>query len=212
MRRIPIVGIVALAAMVALPALAQDMVLPPHNMRPFQGGPPDWRGPGGNRGGAGGNRGQHGGPHIGQWLKKNQNLTAAQQEEKLREDPDFQKLPPQQQQHLIDRLHEFNSLPPQQRQRMLTRMDAFEHLTPEQQQHARQIFGQIRQLPDNRRQEFRKGIRQLADAPAEQRQAILDSDEFRNNYTDNERDLMQQVVKLNILPAKSAPEPPPEKK
>ncbi len=188
--------------MTALPALAQDMVLPPRNMRPFQGGPPNWRGPGGDKG-------QHRGPHIGQWLKRNQNLTVAQQEQKLRDDPEFQKLPPQQQQHLIDRLHQFNNLPPQQRQRMLTRMDAFEHLTPEQQQQARQIFGQIRQLPDERRQQFRQGIRQLADAPVEQRQSILDSNEFRNNYTDNERDLMQQIVKLNILPPKGAPEPPP---
>ncbi len=205
MRRIHIIGILALAAMTALPAFAQEMVLPPRRVRPFQGGPPNWRGPGGNRG-------QHGGPHIGQWLKKNQNLTTEQQEQKLRDDPEFQKLSPQQQQHLIERLHQFNSLPPQQRQRMLTRMDAFEHLTPEQQQQARQLFGQIKQLPNDRRQQFRNGIRRLADAPAEQRQSILDSNEFRNNYTDTERDLMQQVVKLNILPPKGAPEPPPDKR
>ncbi len=195
--------------MTALPAFAQDMVLPPHSMRPFQGGPPNWRGPGGEKGQ---HQGQRRGPHIGQWLKRNQNLTEAQQEQKLRDDPEFQKLPPQQQQHLVERLHQFNSLPPQQRQRMLTRMDAFEHLTPEQQQQARQIFGQVKQLPEDRRQGFRKGIRQLADAPAEQRQSLLDSNDFRNNYTDNERDLMQQIMKLNILPPKGAPEPPPDKR
>ncbi len=203
-----ILGVLALAAMLAMPALAQDMVLPPRTFRPFQGRPPDWRGPGGPPG----ERGQRRGPHIGQWLKKNQNLTAAQQEQKLRDDPEFQKLPPQQQQHLVERLHEFNSLPPQQRQRMLTRMDAFEHLTPDQQQQARQIFGQIRQLPDDRRQQFRRGIRQLADAPPEQRQAMLDSNDFRNNYTDNERDLMRQVVHLNILPPRGTLEPPQQPK
>jgi Protein of unknown function (DUF3106) len=203
-RKIHILGVMVLAAVSAPPALAQDMVLPPRNFRPFQGGPPNWRGPGGEKG-------QHRGPHIGQWLKRNQNLTVDQQEQKLRDDPEFQKLTPQQQQHLIDRLHQFNSLSPQQRQRMLTRMDAFEHLSPEQQQQARQIFGQIRQLPDGRRQQFRQGLRQLADAPPEQRQAMVESNDFRNNYTENERDLMQQVVKLNILPPKGAPEPPADK-
>ncbi len=199
MRRLKIIGGLFLATLVAVPALAQDIVGPPRGFRPFQGKGPAWRGPGGQRRA----------PHIGQWLKKNQDLPVDQQEQKLRDDPDFQKLPPQQQQHLIDRLHQFNSLSPQQRQRMLTRMDAFEHLTPEQQQQARQIFGEVRQMPEDRRQQFRKGIRQLADASAEQRTAMLDSPEFRNAYNDKERDLMGQIVKLNILPPKGAPEPPP---
>ncbi|HVP42455.1 MAG TPA: DUF3106 domain-containing protein [Terriglobales bacterium] len=200
MQRLKIIGGLLLAALTAVPALAwQEMAGPPRRFRPFQGKGPGWMGPGGQRRG----------PHIGQWLKKNQGLPMDQQEQKLRDDPEFQKLPPEQQQHLIERLHHFNNLPPQQRQRMLSRMDAFEHLTPEQQQQARQIFTQIRQLPDERRQPFRKGMRQLADAPAEQRGTLLDSPEFRSAYTDNERDLMRQIVKLDILPPKGAPENPP---
>jgi hypothetical protein len=204
-----IIGVLALAAVTAAPAFAwQDMVMP-RDFRPFQGKAPDWRGPGGEKG-------QRRGPHIGQWLRKNQNLSLDQQVQALRDDPEFQKLPQQQQQHLIDRLHQFNTLPPQQRQRMLTRMDAFEHLTPEQQHQAREIFGQIRQLPDARRQEFRKGIHQLADAPPEQRATMLESPDFRNNYTDNERDLMRQIVKLDILPPRGGPDgpppPPPDKR
>ena len=213
MRAIHIIAVLALAAVAAVPGVAQRMPSPPRNLRPFQGQgkPPDWRGPAGQ----GGNRGQHRAPHIGQWLRKNQNLPADQQEQALRADPEFQKLPEQQQQHLIDRLHQFNNLPPQQRERMLARMDAFEHLTPEQQEQARQIFGQIRQLPDQRRQQFRRGMRQLAEAPAKQRAGMLESNDFRNNYTDNERDLMRQVVDLNILPPKGALEnggPPPDKR
>lgn len=203
MRRMHIVGMLVLAAVAAVSAVAQDMVRPPRSFRPFQGKPPQWRG---------GPGGQRRGPHIGQWLKKNQNLTVNQQEQALKDDPEFQKLPPQQQQHLMDRLRQFNNLPPQERQRMLMRMDTFEHLTPEQQKQAREIFGQVRQMPDDRRQLFRKGIRQLSDAPADQRQAMLDSPEFRNTFRDNERDLMQQIVKLDILPPKGAPEPPPDKR
>ncbi|HYX69616.1 MAG TPA: DUF3106 domain-containing protein [Terriglobales bacterium] len=204
-----IIEVLLLAFIVAAAAPAaawQELVGPPRKFRPFQGKGPDWRGPDGNRG-------QQRRPHIGQWLKRNQKLPANQQEQALRSDPEFQKLPPEQQQRLVDRLHQFNSLSPQQRERMLSRMDAFEHLPPEKQQQARQMFGQIRQMPEDRRQLFRKGIHQLADAPAEQRQAILDSPDFRNNYTDNERDLMQQIVKLDILPPKGGPDgPPPDKK
>ena len=206
-RKMKIIGVLVLAAVAAAPTFAlQDMVRPPRTFRPFQGKPPDWRGPAGEKG--------QRRPHIGQWLKKNQNLTVDQQEKALRADPEFQKLPPQQQQHLIERLQKFNSLPPQQRQRMLTRMDAFEHLTPEQQHQAREIFGQIRQLPDERRQQLRKGMRQLADAPADQRPAMLDSPEFHSTYTDHERDLMRQIVNLDILPPRGGPDgpPPPDKR
>ena len=207
MKRIRIIGVVALAAMVAVPAVAlQEIGAPPRprNFRPFQGKPPDWRGPGGDK-----NQPRRNRPHIGQWLKKNQNLPVDQQEQALRSDPEFQKLPAQQQQHLLDRLHQFNSLPPNQRQRMLSRMDAFEHLTPEQQQQARQIFGQVRQMPEDRRQSFRKGLRQLADMPPDQRQAALDSPAFRKNFSDEERGLMRQVVDLNVLPERGAPENAP---
>lgn len=195
---------VLVALLMSAPAFAwQALAGPPRGFHPYQGqgkGAPDWRGP---AGGHGQRR-----PHIGQWLRKNQNLPMDQQERALRSDPEFQKLPSQQQQHLIERLHEFNNLPPQKRERMLARMDTFEHLSPEQQHQARQIFGQVRQMPPERREQFRKGIRQLADAPAEQRTGMLDSQDFQNNYTDNERGLMRQIVQLNILPPKAAPEPP----
>ena len=211
MKRVHIIGVLALAAATALPAMGQDFGSFRPSFGPMQTKPPDWHG-GGNQG----QRRNQNRPHIGQWLQKNQNLSLDQQEQALRSDPDFQKLPQQQQQHLLDRLRQFNSLPPNQRQRMLTRMDAFEHLTPEQQQQARQIFGQIRQMPEDRRQLFRKGTRQLADAPAEQRQTMLDSTDFRSTYTDNERDLMRQIVKLDVLPPKgegqNPPPPPPDRR
>ena len=198
MKKVHIFGVVALAASCALPVAAQDFGgYRPPTFGPMQTKPPDWR--------ANNQKKNQKGPHIGQWLQKNQSLPVDQQVQQLQNDPDFQKLPQPQQQRLLDRLKQFNALPPNQRQRMLTRMDAFEHLTPEQQQQARQIFTQVRQMPDDRRQLFRAGTRQLADAPADQRQAMLDSPEFRARYTDNERGLMRQIVQLDILPPKAEP-------
>ncbi len=211
MKRAHIVGALALAAAIALPASAQDFGNFRPKFGPMQTKPPEWRGGGPNNQKRNQNR-----PHIGQWLQKNQNLPVDQQVQSLQNDPDFQKLSQQQQQRLLDRLKQFNALPPTQRQRMLTRMDAFEHLTPEQQNQARQIFTQVRQMPDDRRQLFRRATRQLADAPADQRQAMLDSPEFRATHTDNERDLMRQIVKLDVLPPKgegqNPPPPPPDRR
>ena len=168
---------------------------------------PSWRGPGIPPQGA--RKGPQKHPHIGQWLKKHQGLSLADQEKALTSDPDFQNLPQDKQDHLKERLREFNNLPPDQRQRILQRMDAFEHLTPEQQDQARQIFTRVRQMPDEQRKHFREGMRQLADAKPEQRQNLVDSSDLRSRYTDEERGLMKQFVNLNVLPDRNEPEPPP---
>ncbi len=177
----------------------------PSPAAPFQG-----RGMGGPPGGGPGMRRGQDHPHIGQWLKKNQNLSPEEQEKKLTSDPEFQKLPPQKQNKLLERLRQFNSLPPDQRKRIVHRMDRFEHLTPEQQEQARQIFDRVRQMPDDRRQQFRQGMRQLVDLPPDKRLAAIDSPDFRGRYNDEERGLMRQVVNLNVLP-EHAEAPPPQR-
>jgi DNA-directed RNA polymerase subunit F len=192
------------AAWTALPAMARERGFgrsPAGIQMHAQQQQPSWRGPGGPPPSTqGGPRKGLKRPHIGQWLKKNQNLSPQDQEKALASDPEFQKLPPEKQSQLKERLREFNNLPPEQRQRILQRMDAFEHLTPEQQEQARQIFGQVRQMPEDQRRRFREGMHQLADAKPEQRQAMLDSPEFHDKYTDEERGLMHQFVSLNVLP------------
>ncbi len=169
---------------------------------------PTYRGPGGPPQGRGPMR-KRGGPHIGQWLKKNQNLSLQDQEKALANDPEFQKLPPDKQDHFKERLRDFNNLTPEQRQRILQRMDAFEHLTPDQQEQARKIWGQVRQMPDGQRRHFRQGMRELAGAKPEERAALLDSPDFHSKYTDEERGLMKQFVELNVLPDRNEPDPTP---
>src|ERR1700751_5308214 len=52
------------------------------------------------------------GPHLGNWLQSHQGESFVGQENALRREPGFNRLPQQQQQRLIDRLHQLDTMPP----------------------------------------------------------------------------------------------------
>ncbi len=138
----------------------------------------------------GGNRLHGPGPHQGDWLRNHQGLSPEQQEQALRSDPGFQKLPAQRQQQLMNQLQRFNRLTPEQRQTMLQRMETWEHLTPEQRQQARMVWDRFRQLPDDRRQAVHQAYQRLLNMPPEQRQRVMSSDRFRSMFNDDERGII----------------------
>jgi hypothetical protein len=137
------------------------------------------------------------GPHRGDWLRKYGTLPAPQQEQQLRQDPSFRSLPPEQQQKLVDRLHNFNSLSPNGKARVLERMETFEHLSPQQQQQARGLFQQYKRLPEDRQGKVSQAYHQLRELPPEQRAQALNSEEYRNNFSDQERDLLRGMTDLS---------------
>ena len=141
------------------------------------------------------------GPHRGDWLRKYFALPQSQQEQKLRQDPAFQNLSPDKQQHLLDRLRQFNSNPPEKKQQILNRMENYEHMTPEQQQNAQNLFQRYRGLPEDQRTKVSTAYRRLRGMPPEQRSQLMNSDEFRNNYTEEERDLLRGMTELNVGPS-----------
>jgi hypothetical protein len=143
------------------------------------------------------------GPHKGDWLRKYFALPANQQEQKLEQDPAFRTLPPERQQHLLDRLRKFNSEPPQKKQQILNRMETFEHMTPEQQKAAQGLFQRYHALPDDRRARVSQEYRRLRGMPPEQRAQLMNSDEFRNNFNDDERDLLKGMTDLSVGPNRS---------
>ncbi len=165
-----------LAASLALPAFSQG------------GG----KGPnGGNRPtlGAGANQ-RRPGPHFGDWLRKNLNSPSEQKQKDLQNDPKFKSLPPERQQQLLNRLQKFNSMTPDQQQKILRRMEVWEHMTPEQHQQARGLMDRMRALPDERRNAVRDQFRILGPMTPDQRQRAMNSDQFRRNFNDDERDLI----------------------
>jgi Protein of unknown function (DUF3106) len=136
------------------------------------------------------------GPHRGDWLRKYGDLPAQQQEQQLRQDPRFRNLAPEQQQHLLDTLRSFDNLPPDRKATVLNRMETFEHLTPQQQQQARGLFQQYRALPQDRRSKVSQAYHELQGLPPDQRSQLLNSEQYRNSFSDNERALLKGMTDL----------------
>jgi hypothetical protein len=147
--------------------------------------------------------------HAGNWLRRYKDLPPAQQRRALENDPQFRRLPPQQQAQLRQRLQHFSSQPPQQQERMLNRMETWEHLTPNQKQQSRQLFQQFKQLPPDRRQAVNRAIRGMRGLTPEQRDRLIDSDEYRNEFSPGERGLLRGASRLPLAPGEGLhPEPP----
>src|SRR3954468_116255 len=150
-------------------------------------------------------KGQHRpGPHFGDWLRKNLNTPPAQQQKALENDPKFQKLPPERQERLKQRLQEFNALPTDQQQKILERMEKWEHMTPEQHQQARALFDRMRPMPDERRNAIRQQMHAFSTMSLDQRQKFMNSDQYKKEFSSDERDVMQQWLMLRDKNTESA--------
>jgi hypothetical protein len=142
------------------------------------------------------------GPHRGDWLRKYMALPPSQQEQQLQNDPAFRSLPPERQDKLIERLRKFNSQPAEKKAQILNRMETFEHMTPQEQQQARNLYSRYRNLSDDQKSKVSQAYRQLRGMPPPAREQALNSDEYRNNFSDDERDLLRGMTALNVEPAK----------
>lgn len=148
--------------------------------------------------------------HSGDWLRRYKDLPPEEQERALQNDPAFRRLPPMQQQRLRQRLQHFSDLPPEEQLRVLNRMETWEHLTREQKQQARQIFIQMRELPPARRFLVRQAVRELRAMPPDQREREIDSNQYRNRFTDQEREMIRGISRLPLAPPEGPPPGPAE--
>lgn len=144
------------------------------------------------------------GPHFGDWLRKNLNTPPAQQQKALESDPKFQKLPPERQEKLKQRLQEFNALPTDQQQKILERMEKWEHMTPDQHKQARALFDRMRPMPDERRNAIRQQMHAFSTMTPDQRQKFINSDQYKKEFSSDERDVMQQWLTLRDNNTESA--------
>ena len=140
------------------------------------------------------------GPHAGDWLRGHGDEPLDQQMRELQSDPKFRQLSPERQQQLVNRLNRFNSLPPQRRERMLNELDVIEHMTPQQQQRARSMFSDLKLLPEDRRRALSGAFRDLRMMPPEDRQRALDSEDYRRNYSDKEREILRGMTEMGLYP------------
>ena len=147
--------------------------------------------------------------HMPQWMARHSNLSPADQQKALEKEPGFRDLPPQTQQALRNRLTQLNNMNPEQRRRMLEHTEIMERLTPQQRQQFRSAAEQYRGLPDDRRRMVARAFRDLREMPEPQRQAILNSDRFRGQFSDQERNTLSGLLSVEpYLPVERPNEGP----
>ena len=132
--------------------------------------------------------------HLGQWMDRHNNLPLTEQQRALEKEPGFRDLPQQTQQRMRDRLTQLNNMTPEQRRRTLEHAEAMEHLSPPQRQQVRGALEQYRGLPEDRRRLVARAFRDLREMPQPQRQAILNSDRFRGQFSDQERNTLSGLL------------------
>ncbi len=132
--------------------------------------------------------------HLGPWLNQHQNMSLDAQERALRNEPGFNRLPPARQQRLFNRLQQLNAMPPAQRARTLDRLETWERLSPGQRQQVRIGIQQVNEMPFPRQQLMHKAVRDLSEFPPDQRQSILNSPQFRHQFSDSEREVLGTLM------------------
>jgi hypothetical protein len=134
--------------------------------------------------------------HLGSWLQSHQGQPFSSQENSLRREQGFSRLPQQQQQRLIDRLHQLDTMPPQQRQRTLGRIENMERLSPDRRQAVRGSAQELSSMDPARKQQVRGAFRALRDLPPGQREQVLNSPAYRSMYSDHERQVLGNLLSV----------------
>ena len=132
--------------------------------------------------------------HLAQWMDRHRNLPLPQQQQALEREPGFRDLPAQTQQRMQDRLTQLNNMPPEQRKRLLERTEALEQLSPQQRQQVRGALQQLSSLPVDRRRLVARAFRDLREMPVPQRDAVLASDRFHGQFSDQERGTLSGLL------------------
>ena len=134
--------------------------------------------------------------HLGNWLQNHQGESFTGQENALRHEPGFSRLPQPQQQRLIDRLHQLDTMTPQQRQRWIGRNENMERLSPDRRQAVRNSAQELSGMDPSRKQLVRGAFRVLRDMPPSERQRVLNSPAYHSMYSDHERQILGNLLSV----------------
>ncbi len=139
------------------------------------------------------------GEHLDQWMQRHNQLNSQQQQRALQQEPGFNQLPRDTQQRMMNRLDRLNSMPPQQRERVLQRSEQMERLTPDQRGQVRGAMGQLGALSQDRRRMVARSFRELRNLPPQQRNQILNSPEYRQQFSDEERGTLGNLLSVGPM-------------
>ena len=139
-------------------------------------------------------------------MQSHQSMPLEQQQRALQAEPGFNQLDPAAQLRMHERLSQLNAMSPQQRERVMQRTEEMERLQPAQRQQVRSAMQQLGALPEDRRRAVARTFRMLRDMPEPQRQALLNSPQIHGQFSDHERDTLNQLIL--VAPYMPPPAPP----
>lgn len=111
-------------------------------------------------------------------------------------------LPPARRLRLEQKLREFENLPPAQQDRVRSRLELLNSLPPQRQAQVRRSMREFNQMAPDRRQPIGQALRRMAPLPDEERRAYLNSEDFRNRFSEADRQLMNDLIEVLPQPAR----------
>jgi hypothetical protein len=120
-------------------------------------------------------------------IERYNSMTPGQRERLL------ERLPPGRRREFEDRVERYNRLSPEEKERLQDRYDRFRQLPPNRRDEARRVFGRFRQLPEERQGLIQAEIQSLTKMTPEARQDYVDSAEFREKFSPEERRIIRDL-------------------
>ncbi|HYO83764.1 MAG TPA: DUF3106 domain-containing protein [Bryobacteraceae bacterium] len=115
------------------------------------------------------------------------------------------RLPADRRARLEERLQKYRELPEAERLRLQAEYDAFRQLPPERQEEMRTLFRSFGDRDEHQRRRLRRELVRLRKIPATQRAQRMQSDDFRREFSEEERSFLSRLTEL----LESRPVPPP---
>lgn len=138
------------------------------------------------------------GPRPGSGLERLNRIPPQAREDRLRQSPAFQNLPPEKQRAAIDSLRRLNALPPEQQKKIVQRLRAFSRLNPQQRDGLRDVYRDFQAMPPGDRGAFRSTYHQLRALPPDQRQQQLNSDAVQKRLSPAEISTLRKALALDL--------------
>lgn len=133
--------------------------------------------------------------HLGYWLNHHRDVPFQGQEQLLRSDPSFRRLPENDRQRLMRQLQQVDRMPPEQRERRLERAEMIEHMSPQERMQLSQSSRALRQLPAGRQAMVKRAFQQLSAVPPDQRQTELNSARYQGMFSPQERNILGNLLR-----------------
>ena len=120
-------------------------------------------------------------------IERFNNMSPGQRERLL------ERLPPDRRREFENRVERYNRLSPEEKERLQDSYDRFSQLPPDRRDEARRVFGRFRQLPEERQGLIQAEIQHLGKMTPEARQDYVDSQDFREKFSPEERRIIRDL-------------------